>query len=481
MSIKPSIVWFQQDLRIEDQPALSLAIQKGGPVIPLYIWSPEEEDEWALGGASRWWLHHSLASLQRELKSIGLDLILKHSSSWKAIKEIVLKTGADAVFWNRRYEPYAIKRNAWIKSELTQLSIKAEIANDAVIFEPWTIMNGTNKPYQIFTHFWKKCCSLGEPPQPALKPKTLKPYQAAAELSSLSLDQLPLLPHIHWDQGLAEYWKPGSLGAKETLKRALEKRLTLYSTARDYPAEKGTTELSPHLHFGEISVRSIWHSVRHAFGFDAIAQNYLRQLGWRDFAYYLLYHFPATPAQPLHSRFRAFPWDSNLERLRAWQKGQTGFPIIDAGMRQLWHIGWMHNRVRMIVGSFLVKDLLLPWQEGAKWFWDTLVDADLANNTLGWQWVGGCGADAAPYFRIFNPITQGEKFDANGDYVRRWIPELARLPKKWIHKPWEAPADVLKEAGVALGVDYPQPLVDHAKARIKALEAFSTIRQGEDE
>ncbi len=473
MSLNPTIVWFRLDLRLEDQPALTAAAHKGGPIIPLYIWAPEEEGNWQPGGATRWWLHGSLNDLQKELEKLGLPLIIRQHSSLQTLLEIAKETKADAVYWNRRYEPFFIQRDAHIKAELRQQGINGQSFNGSLLFEPWTIQNKQGKPFQVFTPFWKNCCQQGEPEPPLDKPKKIIPYPGF--IHSDRLEELHLLPTIHWDAGLKETWKPGSSTGKKVLNSVLKRIVSEYSTQRDYPGIKGTSELSPYLHFGDISPRQIWHTTRQLDGMSNKGEAYLRQLGWREFAHHLLYHFPHTPEQALQTKFQAFPWKNNQETLHAWQKGLTGYPIVDAGMRQLWHTGWMHNRVRMIVGSFLVKDLLIPWQEGAKWFWDTLVDADLANNTLGWQWIAGCGADAAPYFRIFNPITQGEKFDSQGEYVRTWIPEIKHLPNEWIHQPWEASPQVLRQAGITLGRDYPNPIVNHKKAREKALAAYSLI------
>jgi len=470
---KPSIVWFRQDLRLEDQPALTAAIQKGGPVIPLFIWAPEEEGDWPLGPASCWWIHYSLQNLEKDLQSLGLKLIVRQHASLKVLQDIIQQTGADSVFWNRRYEPYIIQRDAFIKAELQKQGIKAQSFNGNLLFEPWTVLNKQKKPFQVFTPFWKHCLTLEEPEAPLKKPTHA--LGDSSTIDSSPIQSLGLLPSVRWDAGLEDHWKPGEMGAHIHLKENLEKVIGHYEEQRNRPDIKGTTELSPYLCHGELSVRSIWHAVKHKFGQNEGANAYLRQVMWREFAYHLLYHFPHTPMEPLSPRFASFPWKKNYQHLRAWQKGQTGYPIVDAGIRQLWHTGWMHNRVRLIVGSFLVKDLLIPWQEGEKWFWETLVDADLANNTLGWQWIAGCGADAAPYFRIFNPMTQGEKFDETGDYVRRWVPEIAALPNKYLQKPWEAPEDILRQAGITLGITYPKPMVDHAMAREKALEAFAKI------
>jgi deoxyribodipyrimidine photo-lyase len=343
-----------------------------------------------------------------------------------------------------------------------------------LLFEPWAVRTQQDEPYRVFSPFWKACLARPQPEPPGPAPGEISgPERWPA---TLRLDELGLEPSVDWAGGLRLNWRPGEAGAVDELSRFLEV-LEGYPTKRDRPDMVGTSRLSPHLHFGEVSPRQIWSAVSGTWrGHPAAAQSFLREFGWREFAHHLLWYFPHTPEQPLRERFADFPWRADAERLRRWQRGRTGYPIVDAGMRQLWQTGWMHNRVRMITASFLVKHLLISWREGASWFWDTLVDADLANNTLGWQWTAGCGADAAPYFRIFNPVSQGERFDPDGHYVRRWVPELGTLPRAWIHKPWEAPAHVLAAAGVAPGGNYPRPVVTHREARARALGAFELVK-----
>lgn len=400
------------------------------------------------------------------------------------LRALAAATGASAVYWNRRYEPAAVQHDAAIKQALRGDGLDAESFNAALLFEPWTIKNLSGKPFQVFTPYWKACLAQPEQPEPVPAPRKLSApdtWPASEPLKTLELE-----PRVDWAGGMRKSWTPGEKGAQRQLQRFLESALGGYGETRNIPGVAGTSRLSPHLHFGELGPRQVWHAVRShgMFGSKGRApgsgargeETYLRELGWREFAHHLLFHFPHTPQEPLRPDFARFPWAKNVRALKAWQRGGTGYPIVDAGLRELWATGWMHNRVRMIVGSFLVKDLLLPWRAGARWFWDTLVDADLANNTLGWQWTAGCGADAAPYFRIFNPVSQGERFDPQGSYVRRWVPELTRVPDEFIHRPWEAPPLALAEAGVALGADYPRPLVNHSEARDRALEAFAILK-----
>ncbi len=476
MSGTPAILWFRQDLRLDDNPALAAAVELGGPVIPVYIQAPDEEGKWTPGAASRWWLHQSLKSLAAELKPLGSRLIIRRGPSLETLRELVRKTGARACFWNRRYEPAVIRRDKQIKQSLDAEGLEVRSFNGSLLFEPWDIQTKQSAPYQVYTPFWKTCLAKVPPVDTFSAPTKL--HSPVDWPASISLDDLGLEPRIAWTAGMHNAWTPGSAGALARLERFLDDAVDEYGTGRNLPHLKGTSQLSPHLHFGEISIRRVWQRVMaHARSLRASeklnsAEIYLAELGWREFAHHLLYHFPNTTDRPLRAPFEKFPWESNRRLFDAWKRGRTGYPIVDAGMRELWTTGWMHNRVRMIVSSFLTKDLLISWQEGAAWFWDTLVDADLANNTLGWQWTAGCGADAAPFFRIFNPVSQGEKFDAEGEYIRRWVPEIAKLPTRFLHEPWKAPRDVLAAANVQLGENYPRPIVDHAEARKQALALY---------
>lgn len=481
MSVGTSLLWFRQDLRVVDNPALSAAVKRGGPIIPVFIWAPEEEKPWEPGGASRWWLHQSLGSLSRELRDRGSRLVTRRGPALRTLRGLVRETHAESVFWNRRYEPATAERDVAIQEALRAVGVMVESFNASLLFEPWEVRNKAGKPFQVFTPFWKACLSLPEVGEPLPAPRRLPAPGTWPQ--TLSVSQLDLEPKVDWAAGLRGAWSPGSGGATITLKRFLRKALFDYEETRNRPDLPGVSCLSPHLHFGEIGPRQVWHAVRdyaragRKGKMRQRAATYLRQIIWREFAYHLLHHFPHTTDRPLRPEFESFPWNQDKRALKAWQRGMTGYPMVDAGMRELWTTGWMHNRVRMIVASFLVKDLLLPWQTGARWFWDTLVDADLANNTLGWQWTAGCGADAAPYFRVFNPVGQGEKFDPNGDYVRRWLPELRKLPAPWIHRPWEASSSELTAAGVELGQTYPEPIVDHAFARQRALAALARMKK----
>jgi deoxyribodipyrimidine photo-lyase len=486
-SMHPTILWFRQDLRLQDNPALLAALGRRAPVVPVYILDEAGEGSWPAGGASRWWLHHALAALAAALHERGARLVLARGDSGDVLRELVRATGADAVYWNRRYEPAIIARDAAIKTELAAAGLEVKSFNAALLHEPHTIANKEGKPFQVFTPFWRHCLTLPIAPPTKLAAGTRIPGPAAWP-RSLALDELELRPQVAWDAGLREAWTPGEVGAAKRLKQFAAHAMEEYAERRNEPGRDGTSMLSPWLHFGEISPRQAWAAVQALSRETGVfppsngARVFLSEVGWREFAHHLLFHFPQTPTEPLRPDFAAFPWakDPGGLKLRAWQRGQTGYPIVDAGMRQLWRTGWMHNRVRMIVASFLVKHLRLPWTHGAMWFWDTLVDADLASNTLGWQWSAGCGADAAPYFRVFAPVLQGRKFDAAGDYVRRWVPELAQLPAEYLHAPWEAPVSVLTAAGVQLGNkgNYPRPIVDHATARAEALAAFRQLRQG---
>ncbi len=465
---RATIVWFRLDLRVADHPALAAAAKRGGPVVPVFIWAPEEEGAWPPGAASRWWLHHSLASLDASLRRRSSRLVVCTGPSLRTLRALVEETGATAVYWSRRYEPMLRARDAQVEDSLREQGVETRTFNAALLVEPTEVLTRQGGPFKVFTPFWR-AAATHEPPAPLDAPRKIA--APGRWPSSKPLKQLPLLPDTDWAGGMRAAWTPGEAGAAAMLHDFLAEAAGAYDTLRDIPGTPGTSRLSPHLHFGEVSPHAVYHAVqvrmaeRTRPGWVRAAESYLRQLYWREFAHHLLWHFPHTAEEPLNRAFRAFPWQSDAHALRAWRKGRTGYPIVDAGMRELWASGWMHNRVRMIAASFLVKDLLLPWQEGARWFWDTLVDADLANNTLGWQWVAGCGADAAPYFRVFNPELQGRKFDPDGTYVRTWIPELAHVPGAGAHAPQ-----------VRQGGKYPAPIVNHQEARGRALAAYESVK-----
>lgn len=463
-----------------DNPALQEAAGRGA-VIPVFIYAPEEETPWEPGEASKWWLHQSLSALRNQLLRMGSELVVRRGTTLEVLSQLLQETGAKRVYWNRRYEPAVTSRDAKIKETLRTMGIEAESFNGSLLHEPWTIKNQSGAPFRVFTAYWRNCLTKADPIEPLPRPNNLKKPESWPV--TVSLNDLNLEPKQNWAGGLRSSWEPGELGAASAVKQFLAEGFQEYSNRRDRPDVRGTSHLSPHLHFGEISPRQIWHAARNSCvkknaNSDWRNSQFITELGWREFGHHLLYHFPGTTDEPLRIEFKNFPWRRDSDFLKAWQKGQTGYPIVDAGMRELWSTGWMHNRGRMIVASFLVKDLLQPWQEGARWFWNTLVDADLAQNSLGWQWTAGCGADASPYFRIFNPVLQGQKFDPNGSYVRRWCPELANLPNQWLHQPWEAPARVLTEAGLEVGKTYPLPLVNHKIAREVAMEAYGRMKNG---
>lgn len=464
-----TLLWFRNDLRLGDNPALNFAAQAQRGVIPVFIHSPKEEAAWTPGGASNWWLAQSLRSLETALGKKNSRLTVLKGPTEATLKSLIQEFEVKTVVWNRRYEPAIIARDTKIKLSLEGLGVEVKSFNGQLLREPWELKTGSGGPYQVYTPFWNALLKLPDPAEPLPIPRSWKSPESWPK--SLKIEDLSLEPQIPWDKTMAETWTPGEEASQRALKKFIKGIILDYDNTRNLPASTGTSRLSPHLHFGEISPRQIWHAVISQFpdGVDRSKPGvlqFLKEIVWREFAYHLLFHFPHTDRKPLREKFEAFPWSHNAKHLSDWQKGQTGYPIVDAGMRELWATGWMHNRVRMIVASFLVKHLRLSWQEGAEWFWDTLVDADLASNTLGWQWSAGCGADAAPYFRIFNPILQGEKFDPDGVYVKKWIPELARMEKKYIHQPWTAPHPP---------TGYPSPIVDHGESRDGALKAYATL------
>lgn len=471
MSDAPAIVWFRQDLRLADTPALAAAIQTKRPLILLYVLDDDTPNHWRLGGASRWWLHKSLTAFNKEIAKRGGTLTLRRGRAADVVPALMRESGADSIFWNRCYEPFAVARDKALKAQLGEA---VQSFNGALMNEPWEVKTKMGEPFKVFTPYWRAALQreLRAPlPAPRKLPK-------GPEISSEPLEEWALLPtKPNWAKSFESEWLPGESGALRALNAFIEGKLEAYPDTRDQLGGQPTSRLSPHLHFGEISPVQVRAAVEAALMHEPRLQRgvdkFLSELGWREFSANLLFHWPTLPDQNWRAQFDGFPWRDDADALKAWERGRTGYPVVDAAMRELWVTGTMHNRARMIAASFLIKHLLIDWRRGEEWFWDTLLDADLANNAASWQWVAGSGADASPYFRIFNPITQGERYDADGAYVRRWLPHLAKLPDEWIHRPWEAPSDVLEAAGVSLGKHYPLPIVDHAAARARALAALA--------
>lgn len=471
--MKTTIILFDKDLRVSDHAPLLAASQ--GPVVPLFVWEGAQK-AWPLGGASKWWLHNALQDLDKSLTQRGAPLILRRGNRRDVLLALIGETKAAKVAWHRRYAPGEAEADRILAEALRQNGIEVEIHDGFLLYEPNAIFTGSGKPFRVFTPFSKACFgAVSQPSKPVASPKALK---GIAGLKSEPLEALKLVPpKAVWPKALSDAWMVSEKGAQQRLSSFLKEGLSDYGQMRDRPDVDGTSKLSPYLHYGQISVRQVWYAVLAARdaakkGHESILRFQLEIL-WREFSWHLLQQFPHLPEKPLQAAFEKFPWREDFKSLQAWQKGQTGYPIVDAGMRQLWQTGWMHNRVRMIVASFLIKHLLIHWKEGEAWFWDTLVDADLGANAASWQWVAGCGADAAPYFRIFNPVLQGEKFDPDGAYIRHYVPELARLDTKYIHAPWNAPSSVLSAAGITLGKSYPAPMIDHNFARKRALAALA--------
>ena len=479
MTDKPIIVWFRNDLRLSDNPALHQAAQTGAPLLFLYI--DETETEHARGGASKWWLHYSLTSLEKSLKNIGAKLLLFRGAAQEILPKVTTENGASKVFWNRRYAHHHILRDKDLKEKLENSGIEVRSFNGSLLREPWEVKTKSGGYYRVFTPFWKSLRDIGPARGNVLSvPKKIVAHSQPTKCESLSDWNLtPEKPN--WAKAFSNQWSPGESNAQQRLDDFIQNKIEVYAEGRDYPARSLISRLSPHLAFGEISPLQIWFAVKKLEVSGNISaqqtEKFLSEIAWREFSNNILYHKPEMMTAPLREEFQNYPWSEDLSALKAWQKGMTGYPIVDAGMRELWQTGWMHNRVRMIVASFLVKDMHINWRHGASWFWDTLVDADLANNSQGWQWVAGCGADAAPFFRIFNPVTQSQKFDPEGEYIRKFVPELAEIPEKFIHAPWTGSAEVLSKAGVQLGKTYPAPILDHSEARKQALLKFDSIKQ----
>jgi deoxyribodipyrimidine photo-lyase len=473
----PVLIWFRHDLRLSDHAALAAATAAGAPVLPVFVLDDEAAGAWRYGGASRWWLKGSLAALSADLAARGATLTIARGRAETVIPALADAIGARAVHAGRGMEPWAREQSRRVNEALEAAGRALHLHTTVLLREPHGFASGSGKPYAVYSPFAKAMLAAGEPGAPLPAPDRIP--GAAVPAGGETLESLGLYPvrgEPDWAAEFGDIWQPGETGAAARLGRFVAQAIGNYAEARNLPGIEGSSGLSPHLRWGEVSPRQVWHAAR-AAGAGPSVETWLKEILWREFSYHLLWHRPEMPERSLRREFDSFPFAPDTALLHAWQRGRTGYPIVDAGIRQLWRIGWMHNRVRMVASSLLVKHLLQPWQEGTAWFWDTLVDADLASNSASWQWIAGCGTDAAPYFRVFNPVLQGEKFDADGAYVRRWVPELAKLPAAWIHKPWEAPERLLAAAGVVLGRDYPHPVVGPAEGRDRALAAFAELRR----
>jgi deoxyribodipyrimidine photo-lyase len=468
-----AIVWFRRDLRLQDHPALHAAMRQHQRVLPLYIHAPHEEGDWAPGAASCWWLHHALDALHNDLRRHHGGLHLRRGDSLDVLLAVIEASGARTVYWNRLYDPALVERDTQIKRALRERGMDVVSFDAALWRSPWQVLTRKDEPYRVFTPFWRNLrAQLGdtaEAPLPVPLPLSVQSLDGGLTLSALDL-----LPERDWADGFGEHWTPGESGAMVALDAFIDDALRGYAELRDRPARTGTSRLSPHLHFGEITPRMVRYHLDQRLGQGGAAgqgsEAFLRELGWRDFAHHVLFHFPHSAERNLDRRFDCYPWNDDETALQRWQRGRTGIPLVDAGMRELWATGWMHNRVRMVVASWLTKNMGQHWLYGARWFWDTLVDADLANNSLGWQWVAGCGVDAAPYFRIFNPVSQAQRFDPEGEYIRRWVPELRDAPRALLHEPW-------KQDGFAKGRGYPEPMLDIKASRQRALDGYDIVRE----
>lgn len=471
-----SLVWFRQDLRVKDNPALINAA-KNQHLLPVYILDESIPKKAQLGGASKWWLHHALVSLNEALNG---NLLVVSGDPSTLIPQLCKDYNIQSVYWNRMYEPWAIARDTDIKKDLKGQSVTVRSSNGSLLWEPMQVLKKDETPYKVFTPYYKNgCLNASHPRYPEHKPQLNFVDSTAKDCALKNIDELGLLPTIKWDTQISELWNVSEEGAQQKLERFITEVIEDYDDGRNVPSVQGTSQLSPYLHFGLLSPNQAWYAVHDAYDGSREKKGvyvFLSELGWREFSYYLLFHFDDIQNNNFNKKFDKFPWQHDKASLQAWQHGKTGVPIIDAGMRELYQTGYMHNRVRMIVASYLVKNLLIDWREGERWFWDCLLDADSASNSAGWQWVAGSGADAAPYFRIFNPILQGEKFDKLGGYVKKYCPELSKLGKKYLHKPWEASSEELAEANIILGEDYPAPIVDLKLSRVRALEAYASIK-----
>ena len=469
-----NVIWFRQDLRLADNPALTNALEDG-KTLPIFIFDDFNSKEHVNGAASKWWLHHSLIKLNKSLKN---KLCFFAGNPIDILDEIHKQFEISNIFWSRCYEPWRIKRDKKIKKYFNDQNVNVNTFNGSLLWEPWNIAKKDGTPYKVFTPYYRKGCLNSDKPRMPLPAPNLSNL-ISIDNHDLKIEDLELMPKHNWYNKMISLWSPGEEGAHSKIEEFISNGLNNYKEGRNFPSNQNVSQLSPHLHFGEVSPNQVWYRAKTKEGKLGIKKDldhFLSELGWREFSFNLLYHFPFLPKENLQKKFDNFPWDNDKDKLKKWQKGLTGYPIVDAGMQELWQTGYMHNRLRMVVGSFLVKNLLLHWHHGERWFWDCLIDADLASNSAGWQWIAGSGADAAPYFRIFNPVTQGQKFDPEGKYTRKYLPVLNDMPDKFLFNPWEAPEDVLRSAGVKLGENYPLPIVEIGSSRQKALEAFATTK-----
>lgn len=469
------INWFRKDLRLADNPSLNFLNESGLPILNIFIYDDVSCGSKNIGEASKVWLFNALKSLDIQLEK---NLVFFKGNAIDVFKYLIKNFDVKNVSWNRCYEPWSIERDKKIKSFLKNSMINVKTFNGSLLWEPWNILKDDGSPYRVYSPYYKRGCLNSQKPRYPIKAKKIKYF--SGKINSLKLEQLDLLPQKSWVNTIISNWDISEKGAHKKKSFFLKNGLKNYKLGRNFPSENNTSFLSPYIHWGIISPNTLWYECE-SYNENEIYTDdighFKSELGWREFSYYLLYHFPKLNTENFQLKFNNFPWIENKNFLSKWQIGMTGYPIIDAGMRELRQTGFMHNRVRMIVGSFLVKNLLIDWREGENWFWNNLFDADLANNSAGWQWVAGSGADAAPYFRIFNPISQGLKFDYDGKYTKKFVPELKKIPTKFLFSPWDLSKEELTKYEVKLGYDYPNPIVNLKESREKALLAFKSIKK----
>ena len=467
--------WFRHDLRLADNPALTKAASEG-LVTPIFILDDEAAGDDRLGGATRVWLHHALKSLN---VSVENNLIVMSGDAETCLHRIIEQTGATILTFTTSYAPWQVKQDAQITKQLLEQGVTVIQESGSVLWEPEQVQKADGTPYRVFTPFYRRgCLNLTQPRFPLAPPDITfaEPVQACPS-GALAIDSLNLLPEHPWGDEICAGWDISEAGAHERLAEFVDDGLSNYKEGRNFPDKPHVSRLSPYMRFGQVSAHQAWYAADGILPeHDSQRETFRSELGWREFSHNLVMQNPDIRTKNIQTKFDTFGWRDDNAALTSWQTGMTGFPIVDAGMRELYQTGYMHNRVRMIVGSFLVKNLLLDWRHGERWFWDCLFDADFANNRAGWQWIAGCGADAAPYFRVFNPVTQGQKFDADGHYTRKYVPELSKLPSKYLFAPWEAPSTILQHAGVTLGTTYPKPIVDLKASRLRALDAFADLK-----